>query len=227
MARLSGCKSRVSFNGAIAGKTGRNKTAFENFWKDLERYGTRMQSYRPKKISSVLSRRIRLVFWQDTNQSSNQIKALANAECTSRTIRRHLREKGIKNCKRLLSPGRALHTSLVKHCWVAPNRGRRKVEVGFDLWWRRFNLGDPDGFQCYLHDKNIPSKTFSTRHNGGGSIMIWNGIPFLGTTELQIIQGLQTAAGYISMLERETLLTEGKSLVWKWLDLSTGQRCNP
>lgn len=59
------------------------------------------------------------------------------------------------------------------------------------------NLDGPDRFQRYRHDKTFWS--------GVGSMMIWFVIFFQRTMELQIIQERQAAAGYISMLDRESL----------------------
>ncbi|XP_054642105.1 zinc finger and SCAN domain-containing protein 2-like [Dunckerocampus dactyliophorus] len=84
---------------AIAAEVGRSKTVIQNFLKDPEHYGTKKSSGRPKKITPALSRRIRLAVHQDIGWSSSQIKALTGADCSAITIRRHLREKGLKNKK--------------------------------------------------------------------------------------------------------------------------------
>uniref|UniRef100_A0A3Q4GCU0 Transposase Tc1-like domain-containing protein n=1 Tax=Neolamprologus brichardi TaxID=32507 RepID=A0A3Q4GCU0_NEOBR len=44
----------------------------------------------------------------------------------------------------------------------------------------------------------IPPEMFSTRHSGGGTIIVWG--------------GHQTAAGYVQMLQKASLMTEGPHL---------------
>uniref|UniRef100_A0A3B3TZ51 Tc1-like transposase DDE domain-containing protein n=1 Tax=Poecilia latipinna TaxID=48699 RepID=A0A3B3TZ51_9TELE len=42
--------------------------------------------------------------------------------------------------------------------------------------------------------------------------MTWGAFSFNGTMELQVMQGRQTAAGYVEMLQRASLMTEGPRL---------------
>ena len=44
---------------------------------------------------------------------------------------------------------------------------------------KKFNSDCPDGFQKYWHTKHFPEENYSTRHSGGGSLMIGGGEGYL------------------------------------------------
>ena len=54
---------------------------------------------------------------------------------------------------------------------------------------KKFNLDGPDGFQKYWHTKNFPEENYSTRYNGGGSLMIWWTFSSSGKLKLKFVSG--------------------------------------
>uniref|UniRef100_A0A8C2K2V4 Transposase Tc1-like domain-containing protein n=1 Tax=Cyprinus carpio TaxID=7962 RepID=A0A8C2K2V4_CYPCA len=139
---------------------GRSKTVILHFLID------------PEKKSPAMHWRIRRAVREDTGRSSTQIKALTDADCSPITIRRHLREKGLKNRKRLQRP-----------C-LLPRYKLARLEFA-----REHQTWDTESFQRYWHDTEISLEMFSTGHSGGGSIMIWGAFSFNVIMELQVVQG--------------------------------------
>ena len=100
-------------------------------------------------------------------------------------------------------------------------------------WWKvvfseekKFDLDGPDGFPKYWHTKDFPEDNYSTRHNGGGSLMIL-GVGFLpsGKLKLQFVSSQQKAADYVKMLNDLFSRTRRASSMLRRMDFSVKQCC--
>ncbi|GBM75952.1 Transposable element Tc3 transposase [Araneus ventricosus] len=70
---------------------------------------------------------------------------------------------------------------------------------------KRFNLDGPDGFQYYWHCLKQKEQYYSTRQQGGGSLVVWLAVGFGGRSSLVFIKGRQNHKDYIKQLETELL----------------------
>ena len=84
---------------------------------------------------------------------------------------------------------------------------------------KKFNLDGPNGFQKYWHAKNFPEENYSTRHSGGGTLMIWSGgFSSPGILKLQYVSGREKVADYVKMLNNLSLAQERCRLCGeKWI----------
>ena len=82
-------KSQREISNALA----RSKTAICNYLKCPNKYGTRKMTGLSEKLSPQFKRRIVHEVKTKTSSTSKVLKSLVNAPCTTRTIRRHLKQR--------------------------------------------------------------------------------------------------------------------------------------
>ncbi len=82
---------------------------------------------------------------------------------------------------------------------------------------KKFNLHGPDGMQYYWHDIRNEQQYYSTRVQGGGSVMIWGGFGFNGTTPLAFVTTRLNSGQYQDLL-LECALPYGSDICGKnWI----------
>ena len=91
---------------------------------------------------------------------------------------------------------------------------------------KKFNLDGPDGLASYWHDLRGEEKVFSTRHQGGASLMLWGAISFYGTSHLVRIDGNMDSTLYCSVLEEDLLPFAAENLGEEWTFQQDGASCH-
>lgn len=70
---------------------------------------------------------------------------------------------------------------------------------------KKFNSDGPDGFAHYTHDRRNETRPFSTRRQGGKSVMVWGAMAYNQLLNLRLSNDIQTSKTYCEVL-RDGLL---------------------
>ena len=70
---------------------------------------------------------------------------------------------------------------------------------------KKFNLDGPDRLAYYWHDLRKELRTFLSRQQGGGSLMVWGAFSYNGTTDSVFLEGHQNFEDYQTMLKVQLL----------------------
>lgn len=188
-------------NREIGRLLGRDEKAIRNYLKRGKASSlTKRTGRKPKIVGREARRVVRLAIVR--NLSAQEIAGLLPSTPSKSTVLRVLRSnRYVTYAKRRLTPAIKPHHKKARVAFAERYAGKR-------VFWRRvlftdekkFNLDGPDGFRFYWHDLRAAPKLMSKRVNGGGSVMIWAGVSWHGTTELVFLKGKQNSVKYTETL---------------------------
>lgn len=182
----------------------RSRTVVSNYLKSPEHYGKRFGGGRPSKLSD---RDLRQFFYTMTREpiSAAQIVEDLKLPVDRSTISRQLNSsKKFKYVKMNKAPKLTKQHQERRVQWC-----EEKVDFGMACWSKiifsdekKWNLDGPDGLKSYWHCLGREKKTFFSRQNGGGSVMIWGAIWSDGKSDLAFLEGKQNSEAYCKTLEK-------------------------
>lgn len=163
------------------------------------------KKHRPGRPTKLTAADCRLIIRESSNAriSAKQLKAIVGDKCCETTILKVLHSSGIlryqkMNCKPKISK---------RHIEARLRFAKQHETDNVEQWnhWifsdeKKFNLDGPDGLAYYWHDLRKENKFFSTRQNGGGSVMVWAGFWWTGRTEIFFCDKNFNSAAYQTML---------------------------
>ena len=129
-------------------------------------------------------------------------------------MRRHLNNEKIKykkriHCRRLTMKHKEKRQEYTHLFQTTSAKEWRKVVLSDE---KKFHLDGPDGFQKYWHAKSFPEENYSTRHSGGGSLMIWGASHLQENLSNNFVSGQQKAADCGKILNDLSLAQGGRHL---------------
>jgi len=191
----------------IARLVKRSRDCVRRFLGSPDAYGSNFTAHRPSKLSSREKRR---VFREASGGiwSARKIVEATGLNVSTWTIARLLKSLDIfKYVPMNKAPSMTLEHEKARRLWA-----EKMVDYGVQNWnkmvfsdEKKWNLDGPDGLRYYWHDLRTEKKTFFSRQNGGGSVMVWAAFWSDGTTKIAFLDGKQKAADYVWTLSEYLL----------------------
>ena len=182
-------------------------------YRDTGRTQDRPRSGQPRVTTPRQDRRIRMLHLRDrfrtATTTANETPGRANNRISAQTVRRRLREYGIRPYRPYIGLVLNDRRRRNRRIWGRNHSGR-----GWQMGtWRRVMFSDESRFQLYRADgrqrvyRRIGERFAACNVNqvdrfGGGSVMVWGAIRFGWRSQLLIIDGNLTANRYL-----DTVLT--------------------
>lgn len=202
----------------IAANLNRSKTVVHNFLKAQEERKKQYKLGRKPKISQTATR------------------ALLRHASTGKYFARDLQTKlnlpvSVRRVQQLLHNAPFLQFKKKKRepCMTQQHKNARYEWARDHVTWdtrkwkriifsdeKKFNLDGPDGFAFYWHDLRGEEQSFSTRQQGGESVMLWGAMSYYGLSNLCVVRGNQDSAKYCKVLQRGLLPFAAETLGERW-----------
>ena len=191
----------------IAERMSRSRSCISRYLKSPDTYGNNYVVGRPPKLTERDKRQIYRMASEGI-WSAAQIQNDLKLDVSVSTITRALNSSEIfKFVKSNRSPMMTQEQEVTRVKWAVEN-----VDFGAENWKKtifsdekKWNLDGPDGLRCYWHDLRKEKKTFFSRQNGGGSVMVSGTVWADGTTKIAFTTGKQCAKDYIYTLSEYLL----------------------
>jgi len=207
-------------NREIGRKYGVSEAAVRKIWKKFEKIGTVIDMTgrgRKRKTNPVEDRRIIRETKKNPTVTSRVIRENLQLNVSERTVRRRLREAGLKNNFALRRP-LIRKANKIKRLEFAKKYADKPVD-----FWKKILWSDESKFDLFGHkqrarvwlkpcEKLLDKNVQKTIKHGGGSIMVWGCFAWSGLGNLVDINGIMTADVYINILNEnleESLLKVG------------------
>ena len=113
---------------------------------------------------------------------------LANIRISGQTVRRRLRESGLRARRPVVGPILKKRHRTMRLAWA---RARRRWRLHI---WQHVLFGDISRFSLRFSDGRY--RVYESDRFGGGRVMVWAGICHDGRTQLKIVQGTFNAVKY-------------------------------
>lgn len=200
-------------NREIAKKLNRSRCLINNYIRKGKNYGTLKRPGRPPLVTQRQKREIKRVI-HDENLSARNIKHQLDLQIGVRRLQQIMsKDLDLSYEKKL---GKPLLTPRHK---LARLRFAEKYRF-WDYEWKNvvfsdektFNLDGPDGVHKYWRNKHCKKANRHRRNFGGGSLMVWAGISYRGTTPICFVSTKMDSDYYIDLLDN-VLVHYGEELL--------------